>query len=125
MCHKQPRLNRTKISTINNGPWFIADVQAHIDRPPIPLINIYLEELHATNIINVKIWRKPSQATSETYKANMFKFDNVQLEEFLELLRNFIIAIDGTRTTFPSVRINYLHTMLHWASLREFEKLAL
>ena len=53
----------------------------------------------------------------------MNTFDDGQPEEFLSLLRNFNIVIDGTGNTTPSGRINYLRTMLSGQALREFDKL--
>ena len=55
----------------------------------------------------------------------MSTFDDGQPEELLALLRKFKIAIDGTGTTFPSGRINYLRVILCGSSLREFYKLSL
>ena len=49
--------------------------------------------------------------------------DDGQPGEFLYLLINFKIAIDGTGTTTPYGRINYLNTMLHGQEFREFDKL--
>ena len=65
---------------MNNEPWLSADVQACIEPPLIPLTKVKLEELHATNIIKVKIQRNPSQATLETYKMNMSTFNKGQPE---------------------------------------------
>ena len=53
----------------------------------------------------------------------MNTFNDGQQEEFLSLLRNFKIAINGTGTTTPSVRITYLRTMLSGQALREFSEL--
>ena len=64
--------------------------------------------------------KKPSSAASETYNINMNTFDDGQLEEFLAILNNLNIAIDGTGATTPSCRINDLLTMLHGKALREF-----
>ena len=112
-------------SAMKNGPWISADVQACIEPPTIPLIKKEWEELHATDIIKVKIRRNPSQAKSETYNMNTYTFDNVQPEELLTLLRNFKIAIGGTDTTAPTGWINYLHTMICGKSLRKFDELSL
>ena len=84
-----------------------------------------MEEINATHIIKVEVWRNPSQATLETYKINISTFDNSQPEELLALLRKFKIEIDGTVTATVSGCINYLQTMLHGTSLREFDRLAL
>ena len=45
------------------------------------------------------MWRNPSSATSEMHNINMTTFDNGQPEEFIEILNNFRISIDGTGTT--------------------------
>ena len=52
----------------------------------------------------------------------MNTFDDVKPEEFLSLLRNFKIWIDGTGTTTPSGRINYVRTMLRGKALRKFDE---
>ena len=49
----------------------------------------------------------------------MDTFKDGQPEEFLYLLKNFKIAIDGTGTTTTSGWINYLRTMLHVKALRK------
>ena len=82
-----------------------------------------MDDDRTTHIIKIKIRRNPTSAASETYNVNMNTFDDGQPEKFLSLLKNFKIAIDGTRTTTPSGRINYLRTMLRGQALREFDKL--
>ena len=67
--------------------------------------------------------RNLTLAMSETYNINMSIFEDGQQEEFLALLKNFIIAIYGTGTTLLSGRINYLFMMLRREALREFYKL--
>ena len=97
---------------MHNGPWLSADVKARIETPLTTLVEADLEEQKATNIIKVDIWRNPSQATLETYKVNMYTFNDVQPEECLALLRNWKIATDRTGMTSPSGRITYLCTFL-------------
>ena len=72
---------------MNKGPWISSYVHSRIDPLPINLIEAELEEHKATNIMKVKIQRNPSQAVSETYKANMSTFNDVQPETFLALQR--------------------------------------
>ena len=67
--------------------------------------------------------RNTSSAASEMQNINMNMFDYGQLEEFISLLKNFNIVIDGTRATTPSGRINYLDTMLCGQALRKFDEL--
>ena len=50
-------------------------------------------------------------------------FDDIQPGELLLLLKNFKIAIDGTRTTTAYGQINYRSTMLRGKTLREFNEL--
>ena len=70
------------------------------------------------------MWRNPSSATSEMHNINMTTFDNGQPEEFIEILNNFRISIDGTGTTSVTWRINYLHMMLNWKSIIYFDELS-
>ena len=65
---------------------------------------------------------KPSSAASETYNINMNTFDYGKPEEFLAFLKSFNIASDGTGTTSPRIRIDYLHTMLRGQALRELNE---
>ena len=44
--------------------------------------------------------RKPTSEKSETYNINMSTLEDSQPEEFLSLIKNFNIAINGTGTTF-------------------------
>ena len=57
--------------------------------------------------------RNPYMATLETYNINMSTFENGQPEELLALLKYLKISIDGTGTTSPSGRINYLCMVLY------------
>ena len=54
--------------------WISADVQARTEPPPILLVKVELEEERSRNIIKVKMRRKPTLATSETYNINMYIF---------------------------------------------------
>ena len=100
------------------GPWLNADIQARIEPPLVPLTKAELEEKKSKNIIKVKIWRNPSQATSETYKFNMSTFDDDKPINNFVLLRNWIFATDRTRTTSLSGGIIYLRSFLRRGSLR-------
>ena len=95
-----------------NSKCISADVQASIGPPHIPLIKAELKEERASNTIKIKMQRKPAMAMLEPYNINMSMFEDRQPEEFLALLKNFSIAIDGTGTTSPSGRIKYLRMML-------------
>ena len=69
--------------------------------------------------------RNPPQATPETYDINISTFNDGQPKKFLVLLRKFKIVIDGTGTTMPTGRINYLRTIISGKSLRVFDKISL
>ena len=60
---------------MKNGTLLSANVQDRIGPTPTPLIKVELEEFNTTQIIKVKIRKKASQATPETYKMNMSTFD--------------------------------------------------
>ena len=61
---------------------------------------------------------------SETYNINTNNIDYGQPEEFLVLLNNVKIKIDGTGTTSPSGWINSLHKIIRGKPLREFDELS-
>ena len=93
-----------------SGSSLSADIQVRIEPPSTPLITEELEEQKASNVIRVKIPRNPSQTVSETYKVNVYTFDEVQPEEFLALLRYWKIATDRTGSFHLQARlIIYVH----------------
>ena len=47
-----------------NPNWLSADVQAHIEIPPIKFAKTEDNEELKTNIIKVNMWRNPASATS-------------------------------------------------------------
>ena len=65
----------------------------------------------------------PAQ-NSETYELKIVTFEHGQPEEFLQLMKNFKRAVDGTGNTTAAGKINYLHTLLNGGSLRAFDELA-
>ena len=110
LCYSILRHTITKID--QNANWLSADAQTRIDPIPIQLINVEPKEELASNTIKVKMRRNPAMDTSETYNINMYKFEVYQPEEFLALLKNFRVAIDGTGTTSPPGQMIYLHNMV-------------
>ena len=92
----------------HNANWLSSDIHAHIEPQINTLIKVELGEERTINIIKFKMRRNPTSAISETYNINISMFEDGQPEEFLALLNNFSIAIDGTGTTSPSGRINYV-----------------
>ena len=65
----------------------------------------------------------PSSATYKTNKLKTAKFENIKPEEFLRIIKNFNTVIEGTVIITATRKSNYLHTLLHGESLREFYKL--
>ena len=65
---------------MKNAGWLSADMQAHIEPPPIPIIKLEVNDYRTTHIIKVKMRRNPSAAVSKTYNVNMNMFDDFQLE---------------------------------------------
>ena len=72
----------------------------------------------------MKMCQNPSNIASEMYKLKIVTFDHGQLEEFLQLMKNFKRVVDGTGTATVAGNINYPLTILHWESLQDFDKLA-
>ena len=111
-----------KLSSILN--WCSADVQALIEPPPIPIINVEEGEYKASNTIKINMRKNPESAVAETYKLKMATFKNIQPEEFLTLMRNFNIVINGMGNITVASRINDLRTILCGEALRDFDKLS-
>ena len=107
---------------VQHTNWISADVQARIDTPPIPLINMELEEERASNIIKAKLRKPLALATSETCNIAIVTLENSQPEEFLALLNNFKIAIYRTGTASVAGQINWLRMMLRGEALIDFHK---
>ena len=117
-----PAYPTMKINQISN--CLSTDLKSHIEPPMITIIKVGLEEERVSNIIKVNNRRNLDSDTYDTYKLKMAMFENYQPEEFLALLNNFRIEINGTGTTSFSGRIKYIRTMLNVESLREFDELA-
>ena len=66
----------------------------------------------------------PASDTSKTYKLKVPTFKNGKPEEFLQMMKAFNTATDGTGTTSATGKIYFLHSMLHGEALREFDILA-
>ena len=92
--------------------WLIAEVQAWIKPPPITLVKREPDEFNNYDIINIKMRRNPSDASSEMYELKIVTFDHKQPEELLQLVKNFKREVDETGTTTESEKINYLLTLL-------------
>ena len=107
----------------NVGTWISADMQARIEPWTIPITKLEVDDERINYIIKAKMRRNPQLAASKTYNINMNTFYDRQKEEFLLLLKNFKIEIDGTGTTTPSGWINYLHMMLRGKALMELYEL--
>ena len=98
-------------------------MQARIEPLPNPPIKLELKYEHAIYTLKVKMKRKSIPSASETYNMNISMFNDGQPDEFLALLNNFKIEIDGTGTTSPSGRITCLRNMLCGQALRDFDEL--
>ena len=100
--------------------WINVEVQERIKHQTIPLIKKDPPEANEYDIIKIMMRQIPSDAAWKTYKLKMVTFEHVQSEEFLQLMKNFKRAVDGTVTTTAAGKINYLRTLL---SGKHFESL--
>ena len=66
-----------------NNKWLNADVQAHIEPPPILLIKATSVKMEKFNIININMRQDPAWTASETYELKVQTFENDKQEEFL------------------------------------------
>ena len=90
-------------------------MQALIEPPPIPLINLDVDDDSITHIIKVKMWRNASSAASEMYYVNMNTFDYVQTKELISLpLKTSISELMGPELHLHPVGLtNYLRCYMY------------
>ena len=103
---------------LGNTQWIKADVKACIEPPPITMISSVTEKVEECNIIKINMRRDPASSTSKTYKLKVPTSKNGKPEEFLQIMKEFKTATDGTVTTPATVKNHFLRTMLHGYALR-------
>ena len=55
--------------------WFLRDITAHVETPPINLINIEQVGFNKeSGYVKVKLYRNPVSETSETYEVKLALF---------------------------------------------------
>ena len=59
---------------MQNVVWLSLDMQACIDPPPIPIMNLEVDDDRTTHIMKVKMRGNTSSVSSETYNVNMKKW---------------------------------------------------
>ena len=105
---------------MKNVGWISSYMQALIEPPPIPLINLDVDDDSITHIIKVKMWRNASSAASEMYYVNMNTFDYVQTKELISLpLKTSISELMGPELHLHPVGLtNYLRCYMyrHWGN---------
>ena len=107
-----------------NTKWLNADVQAHINPLTIPFIRKVTEKVRDWNNISIRMRQNPVLATSKIYELKFPTFKNGKPEYFLQMMKDFKTATDGTGTMSATVKTNFLRTMLRGEALREFNALA-
>ena len=68
---------------LQNNNRLNADVQAIIEPPPIPLLEVKTGNTEETHIIKINMRQEPASATYNTYEFKVQTFENAKLEEFL------------------------------------------
>ena len=69
-------------------------------------------EVDNYDITKINMRQNPSNAEWEMYELKIIIFEHGQPEEFLQLVKNFKRAVDGTGTKMAAGKINYLRTLL-------------
>ena len=59
------------------------------------------------SIIKIKMRQDPASATSNIYELKVQTFENGKPEEFLHMMKDFKIGIDGTGNTCATGKINF------------------
>ena len=94
-----------------------------VEPTPISLIKINHDDNSDKDIVKLKLRRDPKSSFSYLYEFNKHFFDNVNLEEFLLFVQNFIITLVTSGTLAMGAKIQYLHTIVCGKLLRHFDLL--
>ena len=106
---------------LGNDTWINADFQARIEPPLISLIREVTEQVAEWNIINIKMHQDTVLATSDTDKLNVPMVKNGKHKEFLQMMKDFKTATDGTGTPSATGIVHFPHNMLRGEALRELK----
>ena len=66
----------------------------------------------------------PTSEKSNLYELKMAFFDKGEPEDLLLVIRNFNITLKASGTLKSGTNIQYLHTLAHVESLRQFDALS-
>ena len=73
--------------------WMPRITQAHVEPPPITLLNKFHNGKSDKDFVKIKLSRDPTLSTSDLYECKMFLIDNGNPEEFLLFVCNFNITL--------------------------------
>ena len=94
---------------------------AHVEPPPIPLVQETPSGKSDGDYVKLKLLRDPMSSTSDLYECMMSLFDHGEPEEFLLFVQNFQMTLATTETLEAEVKVHYLCTLIHGEALRQFD----
>ena len=98
---------------------------AHVEPTPIPIIKSALNGESYKYFVKIKFCRCPTYSTSDLYDFKMYLFYHGKPADFLLFSLNFNMNIAETWTLEIDAKIQYLSTLIHGESLRQFDLLLL
>ena len=104
--------------------WNSGMTQAHVEPPPIILINRTYDGKSDKYFVKLKLHRYPMFSTSDPYEFRIYLIDNDNPEDFLLFVRNFNMNLAASGTLETSAKIQYLRTVVHGEALRQFDSLS-
>ena len=93
-------------------------IQAHVETPLIPIIEVTYNGKSYWDIVKLKLRRDPTSRTSESL------FENCDPEEFLLFVRNFNMTLAESDTLETGAKIQYIRALFHGEVLRHFDSLS-
>ena len=97
---------------------------AHVEPPPIPLVKEMSTGKSNEDYVKLKLHRYPTSNTSDLYEFRISLFDHGDPEKFLLFIRNLKMTLEATGTLKTDVKVQYLRTIVHRETLRQFDFLS-
>ena len=100
--------------------WVADTNPAHVELPPIPLVNEKSTGKSYGDYVKLKLRRDPMSSTSELYEFMMSLFDHGDPDEILLFVQKFQMTLASTGTLETEVKVQHLRTLVCGEALRQF-----
>ena len=85
---------------------------AHLEPPPIPLINETSTGKSDGYYVKLKLCRYHTSGTLDSYEFRMSLFDRGKTEDFILFIQNFQMTLSATETLETELGVQYLRTLV-------------